>query len=199
MEYPIIYQGAEVGTLTVSEDGLYWQFSAWTEPFAEGVQRLFGCYGDASVCFGVFAPAGKALSLHRRLSRRAFPDLPKRWTAGRECGGFLPWSGEVEGQQVADAMRKAQPDGALLALPADRDPIPLAEYAPQMSAITLDGRAYLCLLLRDGVPAVPDPSEEITQAAPGEEDVPAAPAAEDAFAAPAAEQPQISSTSSTGQ
>ena len=161
MEYPIYYRGTKTGTLTVTEDGLYRQLSGWTERFAEGVQRLYACYPEGSVCFGVFAPAGKGLSLHRRVSRHAVPDLPEQWAAGRAAEGFLPWRGTVEGQLIPDAMLRKQTDGALLAIPADRDPVPLAEYAPQMERITLDGREFFCLPLKDGVPEAPetDPAE----------------------------------------
>ena len=207
MEYPIDYRGRQVGTLTVTRDGLYWQLSAWTEPFAEGVQRLFGCDPDGAVCFGVFAPSGRELSLHRRLSVHAFPTLPNLWTAGRTVDGFLPWRGTVEGQTVVDAMRKPLPDGALLALAADRDPIPLAEYAPQMQTRTLDGRAYFCLRLSGGVPSLPAEASEPETEVPAspETDLPASLETE-ATAAEASvedlivrEEDQTSSTSSTGQ
>lgn len=226
MEYPIMYRGAPVGTLTVTADGLYWQFSAWTDLFADGVQRLFGCSRDASECYGVFAPAGKGLSLHRRLSRHAFPDLPEKWIAGKASEGYLPWCGTVEGQTVADAMLMTQQGKVTLALPADRDPMPLAEYAPQMERITLDGREYLCLALQNGLPelqkdtqqqsdiAIQQPQERAAQKLLRQEPLPIPEPGPGFYPGPdlqergekqepapciEAHETQISSTSSTGQ
>ena len=153
MEYPIYHRGKEVGTLRVAEDGLYLQLTAWCEPFGEGIQRLYGVEGFSSSPFGVLAPAGKGLQLHRRLSRHSCPGLPGSWEAGQEAEGFLPWRGVVEDQPVRDAMLRPDPEAALLALPADREPIPLAEYMPQMNPLTLNGREYLVLPLKDGAPA----------------------------------------------
>ncbi len=152
MEYPIFYRGKEVGRLTVTPDGLYWQLTAWCEFAAEGVQRLYGAEGFSAEPFGVFSPAGKGLSLHRRLSHHACPKLPERWIAGRETDGFRPWQGTVEDQRIVDAMLRQTSDGQELAVPADLEPIPLAEYAPQMRPVTLNGREYLALELRDGLP-----------------------------------------------
>lgn len=158
MDYSIAYRGKEIGTLTVTEDGLYWQLTAWCQGSLQGVQRLYGAEGLRSEAFGVLAPAGEHLHLHRRLSRRSCPSLPERWILGREAEGFLPWMGTVEDQSVPDAMLRSDGAGQTLALPADADPMPLAEYAPQMQPLTIGGRAYLTLFLRNSVPE-PDRSE----------------------------------------
>lgn len=154
MEYPIYWRGAEAGTLTAAEDGLYWQLTAWCRAEAPGVLRLYGAEGLDSEAFGVLAPAGEHLHLHRRLSKRSCPTLPERWLLGREEAGFRPWAGTVEEQDVPDALLRTDPEGRTLALPADADPLPLAEYAPQMRSLTLAGREYLALTLHDGVPLV---------------------------------------------
>ena len=194
---------------------MYWQLSAWTDPLGDGVQRLFGCGKDGSECYGVFAPAGKEFSLHRRLSRHAYPELPERWVAGRAADGFLPWWGEIEGQRIEDAMLMSRQGESRLALPADRDPLPLAEYAREMEPITLNGRSYLCLSLSEGVPAaaqhelsqseqkqVQQPvAEHPQQPGPGFYIGPDLPArTEDGDTAPCGDAAvQTSSTSSTGQ
>ena len=157
MDDPIFYRGKEVGRLTVNPDGLYWQLTAWCDFAAEGVQRLYGAEGLRSEAFGVLSPAGKGMSFHRRLSQRACPTLPHLWIAGRECEGFRPWQGRVEDQRLTDAMLRQTEDGHLLAIPTDLEPMPLAEYVPQMRPITLNGREYLTLTLQSGVPAVPEP------------------------------------------
>lgn len=154
MEYPIQYQGKEIGTLTAAEDGLYWQLTAWCRREAPGVQRLYGVSGLRSEAFGVLGPAGNNLHLHRRLSRHSCPKLPERWIMGREQEGFLPWVGTLEDQPIPDALLRTDPEGQTLALPADLDPMPLAEYAAQMQPMTIAGREYLTLRLRNGVPEV---------------------------------------------
>ena len=161
MEYPIFYGGKEAGLLTVNPDGLYWQMSAWCEYSAEGVQRLYGAEGLHAEPFGVFAPVGTGgLSFHRRLSRHTCPKLPELWIAGRECEGFRPWLGTIEDQHLTDAMLRQSEDGQLLAIPTDLEPIPLSEYAPQMQPTTLNGREYLTLELRDGLPFAADPDRD---------------------------------------
>lgn len=151
-EYPIYHRGQEIGTLTATEDGLYWQLTAWCRAEAWGVQRLYGVDGLKTAGFGVLAPAGENLQLHRRLSRHSCPVLPAQWLLGREAEGYLPWMGTVEEQLVPDAMLRTEPEGQTLALPADLDPMPLAEYASQMQSLTLNGREYLTLRLRNGIP-----------------------------------------------
>ena len=156
MDYPVFHRGAEVGRLTAVSDGLYWQLTAWCSPFADGVQRLYGSEGLNSEPYGVFSPGGREFSLHRRLSKHACPKLPELWITGRECEGFRPWQGTVEGQRITDAMLRAEPEGMSLAIPTDLEPIPLAEYMPQMTPVTLNGREYLTLMLRDGLPVIPE-------------------------------------------
>ena len=73
---------------------------------------------------------------------------------GREQEGFLPWVGTLEDQPIPDALLRTDPEGQTLALPADLDPMPLAEYAAQMQPMTIAGREYLTLRLRNGVPEV---------------------------------------------
>ena len=160
MEVPIYYRGEEAGTLTVTADGLYWQLTGFCRIPAREILRLYGAEGLGSEPFGVLLPEGVGLQLHRRLSKHSCPVLPSRWIAGRECEGFRPWRGAVEDQEIPDAMLRADPDGQTLALPVDREPIPLAEYAPQMEPMTLNGRAYLALKLRDWVPVMPDQGAE---------------------------------------
>ena len=156
MEYPILYQGREVGRLTAAQDGLYWQLTAWCESFAQGVQRLYGAMEFSARPFGVLAPAGSGLSLHRRISRHTCPKLPELWTAGRELQGFRPWRGSLEGQRIDDALLAQTPEGCMLALPGDGEALPLAEYAPQMQPLTLGSREYLTLELRNGLPVTAD-------------------------------------------
>lgn len=156
MDYPIVYRGREVGRLNAVQDGLYWQLTAWCDLFADGVQRLYGAKGLTSMSFGVLAPTGKGLSLHRRISCHACPELPEYWIVGREYQGLRPWQGTLEAQQIPEALLGQTQEGCLLALPGDREPLPLAEYAPYMQPLTLGGREYLTLELRAGNPFIPE-------------------------------------------
>ena len=146
----------------MEEDGLYWKLEARLNAGTGEILRLYGVTGLESEPFGVFVPGAAGFCLHRRLSRRAVPAPPERWTAGRADGAFRPWVGTVEGEEIRFALLapadEAEPDGAaqtaearqLLALPADCPPLPLAEYAAAMEPRELGGTKWLVLPLRDG-------------------------------------------------
>ena len=127
----------------MEEDGLYWKLEARLNAGTGEILRLYGVTGLESEPFGVFVPGAAGFCLHRRLSRRAVPAPPERWTAGGAEGAFRPWVGMVEGEEIRFALLapadEAEPDGAaqaaearqLLALPADCPPLPLAEYGTE--------------------------------------------------------------------
>ena len=108
----------------------------------------------------MLSPGGKGLQLHRRLSKHACPKLPERWIAGRETEQWRPWAGTVEAQQIDDAMLRPAGEELELALPADGDALPLAEYAPNMQKTEINGRAFLVLKLRDGAPVAAEEDAE---------------------------------------
>lgn len=165
MEETIWYQGRAAGQIRAEADGLYWTLEARCECPERGVLRLYGADGFRSEPFGVFVPEEGVLTLRRSLSRHAVPSLPARWLLGREAEGFRPWAGSVEDQQIPDAMicPVTEPDAVLLAVAADAEPVPLAEYASVMEPRRLGGRDYLVLELRGGLPVLPETEE-------GEED-----------------------------
>lgn len=73
--YPLILDGGETGTLTVSRDGLYWVFDARSAPRAELVRlSVFGEDGEGYL--GVMEPCGEKLVLTKRLSRNALAGFP---------------------------------------------------------------------------------------------------------------------------
>lgn len=164
MEQTIWYRGKAAGEVRMEADGLYWKLEARLNAEPGEVLRLYGVTGPESEPFGVFVPGAAGFCLHRRLSRRAVPAPPERWTAGGADGPFRPWVGTVEGQEIRDALLaqadETEPDGTaetengasrqLLALPADCPPLPLAEYAAAMRPRTLAGRNWLVLRLRNG-------------------------------------------------
>ncbi len=71
MEFPIFADGAQVGSLTVTRDGLYWQLDAICRPQPGGVTRLYGAPPDgAPQRLGVFVPEGAQLHLTRKIAAR---------------------------------------------------------------------------------------------------------------------------------
>ena len=166
MEETIRYHGAAVGQVRIEEAGLYWHLDARCECPADGVLRLYGVEGFRSEPFGVFVPEAGVLTLQKSVSRHSAPALPTRWLLGREAEGFRPWAGSVEGQEILDGMicPGADPDSVLLAVSAETEPVPLAEYASVMEPRRLDGRNYLALELRGGLPVLPEADETETPA-----------------------------------
>ena len=75
MDFPILENGARIGTLTVAREGLYTRFEAEIAA-REGLQRLWLCSERASACLGLFTPTGDRLRLCRRLSRAELRELP---------------------------------------------------------------------------------------------------------------------------
>lgn len=146
MDYVIFYQGTETGRISVEPDGLYYQISARCREPGPGLWRLWGCFGTESRCLGVLYPEAGGLHLERRVSRHGWTVLPDSFVLGREAEGFRPWRGELEGQELPDAMVQSGGDGLRLAIFAPPEgPVPFAEYVDQMQERELDGRK--CLLL----------------------------------------------------
>ena len=76
MEYPIIIDGAEAGTLNVTVEGLFTVFEANVRAH-EGLVRL-SVYGSGQEGYlGVMQPWSGGLYLRRRLSRRECAALPQ--------------------------------------------------------------------------------------------------------------------------
>ena len=146
MEYAIFYQGAEIGRAGIEPDGLYYRLSASAAEPGHGVWRLWGCFGTESRCLGVLRPETGGLRLERRVSRHSWPILPDCFVLGRECEGFRPWRGILEGQEVPDAMLRERAGALTLAIFAPPEgPVPFAERISDMREAELDGRP--CLLL----------------------------------------------------
>ena len=69
MDYPLIIDGIDAGTLSVSEEGLYTCFEARAGE-RDGLVRLWVCGGGECAYLGVMQPWSGGLYLRRRLSRR---------------------------------------------------------------------------------------------------------------------------------
>ena len=147
LQYPIFFQGAEAGQISIEPDGLYYRLSARCAEPERGIWRLWGCSGLAVRCLGVCIPADDGLRLEKRVSRRSWAETPQCFVLGREAEGFRPWRGVVEEQTVPDAMLRENADGtqtlAIFAPP--EGPVPLAERVSEMREGALDERP--CLLL----------------------------------------------------
>lgn len=75
MDYPLIIDGNEAGTLSVSEEGLYTCFEAHAGERA-GLVRLWVCGGGECAYLGVMQPWSGGLYLRRRLSRSELKGFP---------------------------------------------------------------------------------------------------------------------------
>lgn len=76
MAIPVYINQESVGTLSISQEGLYTVFEAEV-PGGAGLVRLWAHGDGKSACLGVMEPRDGGLYLRRRLSRRelaAFPD-----------------------------------------------------------------------------------------------------------------------------
>lgn len=75
MDYPLMIDGNDAGTLSVSEEGLYTCFEARAGEH-DGLVRLWVCGGGESAYLGVMQPWSGGLYLRRRLSRSELKGFP---------------------------------------------------------------------------------------------------------------------------
>lgn len=86
MDYPLIIDGIDAGTLSVSEEGLYTCFEARAGERA-GLVRLWVCGGGECAYLGVMQPWSGGLYLRRRLSRRELKGFPAQIEYAADQGG----------------------------------------------------------------------------------------------------------------
>jgi len=147
MDYVIYAQGTEAGRVSIAPEGLYYRISAQCREPGQGLWRLWGCFGTESRCLGVLAPGAGGLRLERRVSMHSWPVLPESFVLGREAEGFRPWRGSLAGQEIPDAMIRAESGGGFtlaLFVPPEGS-VPFAERMDQMREAELDGRECLVL------------------------------------------------------
>lgn len=75
MDYPLMIDGTDAGTLSVSEEGLYTCFEARAGE-RDGLVRLWVCGGGECAYLGVMQPWSGGLYLRRRLSRSELKGFP---------------------------------------------------------------------------------------------------------------------------
>lgn len=86
MDYPLIIDGNESGTLSVSEEGLYTCFEAHAGE-RDGLVRLWVCGGGECAYLGVMQPWSGGLYLRRRLSRSELKGFPAQIEYAADRGG----------------------------------------------------------------------------------------------------------------
>ena len=158
MEFPVMYQGREVGTCVVEAQGLYWHILCRCEVLSDRVERLYW----GSVGLGVLERTGDRLTLDRRISRKSLPGFPPE-------EGFLslepdlePWQGTVLDCPMPRGYLKREPGRLRLLYPFSPDrPFPCM---PLFCFFELDG-AYWSLTIRadggfSGAAAGPEPAEQ---------------------------------------
>ena len=90
MDYPVIYNGAEIGRCTLEEQGLYWHLTCHCQAVSEQVERLY----SGREKLGVLVPGAEGLSLQRRISKSSCRALPP------ENGQFSLAPGDAAGQTL---------------------------------------------------------------------------------------------------
>lgn len=95
MEYPVVMNEETIGSCHLEQQGLYWQLCCTCTYCSEKVERLY-C-GTRNV--GVLEPEGEGLTLRRKLSRSAWPELPPKSGVFSLTPVEQPthWQGEVMG------------------------------------------------------------------------------------------------------
>lgn len=104
MDYPLIIDGNDAGTLSVSEEGLYTCFEAHAVEH-DGLVRLWVCGGGERAYLGIMQPWSGGLYLRRRLSRRELKDFPAQieYAADRGSSSLHNSSGSVEKPDIESA------------------------------------------------------------------------------------------------
>ena len=103
-EYPVVANGTEIGTLSVSKDGLMTVFDARCRDPGE-LLRL-SVYGDKEAYLGVMTPDGQGeVRLHKRFSRAALADFPEtiRFAAP---SGLPPLENEEAAEKTTERQEK---------------------------------------------------------------------------------------------
>ena len=144
MDFPVFYGGETVGSVTLKREGLYAVLSTRCRRFAGGVQRLWGVRSLRVDALGVLAPEGGALCLRRRISAHALPEMPEHFLAGRAENGWLPWRGELAGEEIPSGW--VREDQSAVAVPFAEDlPVVCFEHATELTPVTICGVLCLCL------------------------------------------------------
>ena len=149
MEYPIIIDGAEAGTLNVTAEGLFTVFEANVQA-REGLVRLSVYGGGQEGYLGVMQPWSGGLYLRRRLSRRECAALPREIEYAGLAGAADRVHEEAAPEQTYDAPPAAEekpaeevaPSPAALPIPDDAEEL-LWFTRPDGTLTAFDGRSCI--------------------------------------------------------
>lgn len=119
--YPIIIDGVQTGKMTVTREGLFWNFDA-KSGMREEIIRLY-VYGDGNEGYlGVMEPFGDTLKLTKKFSRSALSTFPHTIThAGTKNESMLP---ETQVEAQATTVPDSPPDVVSAVESSSRMPLP---------------------------------------------------------------------------
>ena len=145
MEYPIIIDGAEAGTLNVTAEGLFTVFEANVRAH-EGLVRLSVYGGGQEGYLGVMQPWSGGLYLRRRLSRRECAALPREIEYAGRAG-----AADRVHEEAAPPVGETAEEHTDAAPPAS-EAAPAAEAAPSPAALPIpdDAEELLWFTRPDG-------------------------------------------------
>ncbi len=156
-DYPILQQNKPIGTLTVTQEGLFTAFSARARTDADRL-RLVVCGERSRVYLGLMLPDGSGwLTLRKRLTRLECARLPEPILFAADEAWDIPdapASAPAQTQPSApddglDVLWYSAPDGVLttfdgkrmlIAIPADTPNLP---RGAETVLREIDGRPYL--------------------------------------------------------
>ena len=148
MERSIMERGEPIGSLTMTQEGLFWRFDCQIEKDREQLRRIFVVHHSGSAYLGIPDAHGR---LTARIPRSHLTDDVTAAIASRHPrGSWSPWCGVVEGIEVAEAFLRPAEDGFALAL-APQEALKFPAWAADMKTEEVYGTQTALLKLdRDG-------------------------------------------------
>ena len=97
MKFPVYFDGCEVGSCSVLDQGLYWMIDCACSFRSDHVERLY-CGSNR---LAVLEQSGDQLVCRRRLSKRSNPEIPpgNGYFSLRPVKPYEPWDGELLGKK----------------------------------------------------------------------------------------------------
>ena len=135
-----VYEGREpVGEIHIEAVGLYYELRGKVTPCGK-VMRLYGICGDDSVSMGIPDSHGE---LRRRISKKGFR-MPDRVIRSSTSGKWHPWSGDMFGPMIYDALIAKAEKGYILAIPlGEWEEIP--QWREMGKREMVEGRDMVCI------------------------------------------------------
>ena len=140
----VMYEGDEIGTATITREGLYCTVDCRCRIPSEEVLRAYVDRENGPLCLGVLVPEEGQLRLRRRFAKSGFPSDPSVVTvAGRE-GTWRSWSGELAGVPIGEGLTRTAGGVRQVAVPWEPDRT--EAYLPFLrhcTPVEIQGRRYL--------------------------------------------------------